>query len=117
MIITAIGLFALAALLGMMLITFVLSGKETPKAVVFTHGPLAAAGLVLLIIYGFKRGPGPVESIILFAIAAAAGLVMVTRDLTGQPIPRWLAIAHGLIAICGFVLLLIFAFGNPEDPL
>lgn len=117
MIITAIGLFALAAMLGMMLLSFVLSGKETPKAVVFTHGPLAVAGLILLIIYGAKRGPGPIESIILFAIAAAGGLIMVARDLTGKPIPKWLAIAHGLIAVVGFVLLLIFAFGNPDDPL
>lgn len=117
MIITAIGLFALAALLGMMLITFILSGRETPKAVVFTHGPLAAAGLVLLIIYSLKRGPGPVESIILFAIAAAGGLMMAKRDLTGQEVPRWLAITHGLLAITGFILLLIFAFSNPDDPL
>ena len=117
MIITAIGLFALAAMLGMMLLSFVLTGKETPKAVVFTHGPLAAAGLVLLIIYACRRGPGPIESIILFAMAAAGGVVMLGRDLTGKPIPRWLAIGHGVIAITGFILLLIFAINNPEDPI
>ena len=110
MITTAIALFSLAALLGMFLLTFVLRGKETPKAVVFTHGPLAAAGLVLLIIYLFQESPGPVESVVLFTIAAIGGVVMVYKDLTGKKIPKWLAIAHGLIAICGFIFLLIFAF-------
>lgn len=110
MIVTAVAFFALAAILGMLLLTFVLKGKETPKAVVFTHGPLAAIGLVLLIIYCFQEGPGPVESIILFAIAAAGGVIMLMRDLTGKTIPKWLAIVHGLVAVGGFVCLLVFAF-------
>lgn len=113
MILTAIGLFALAALLGMFLLTFVLQGKETPKAVVFTHGPLAAIALVLLIIYALRSGPGPTESIVLFVVAAMGGFFMLYRDLTGKPIPKWLAVVHGLLAVSGFVLLLLFAFGKP----
>ena len=110
MIYTAIALFSLAALLGMFLLGFVLKGKETPKAVVFTHGPLAAAGLVLLIIYAIDRSPGPLESIVLFSMAAAGGVVMLYRDITGKGIPKWLAIVHGLLAIAGFAWLLYFAF-------
>lgn len=110
MIYTAIALFALAAILGMVLLTFVLQGKETPKGVVFTHGPLAAAGLVLLIIYAFQQSPGPVEAIVLFAIAATGGIILVVRDLSGKAIPKWLAVIHGLTAVTGFVFLLVFAF-------
>ena len=110
MIYTAIAFFALAAILGMVLLSFVLKGKETPKAVVFTHGPLAITGFILLIIYSLKQGPGPTESIVLFAIAATGGLIMVIRDLTGRTIPKWLAIFHGLLAVGGFIFLLIFAF-------
>ena len=110
MIYTAIALFSLAALLGMFLLGFVLKGKETPKAVVFTHGPLAAAGLVLLIIYAIDRSPGHLESIVLFTMAAAGGVVMLYRDITGKGIPKWLAIVHGLLAIAGFAWLLYFAF-------
>lgn len=106
----AIGFFALAALLGMYLLSFVLRGKETPKAVVFTHGPLAAIGIVLLIVYIFKGGPNPWESLILFVLAALGGAYMLFRDLTGKPIPKILAIGHGLLAVTGFVLLLVFAF-------
>ena len=87
MIYTSIAFFALAAVLGMILLSFVLKGKETPKGVVFTHGPLAVIGLVLLIIYTVKN-PGPVESIVLFVIAALGGLILVIRDLTNKPIPK-----------------------------
>ena len=109
MLYTAIGFLALTAVLGMVLITFVLPGKETPKAVVFSHGFLAVIGLILLIIYSVKQAPGPIESIILFAIAALGGVVMVWRDLTRRPVPKWLAVVHGLLAIAGLVFLLIFA--------
>lgn len=114
MLITAITLFALAAILGMLLISFVLKEKETPTAVVFTHGPLAVVALILLIVYAFREGPNPTESIILFAIAAAGGIVMVTRDITRKPIPKWLAVVHAIVAIAGFVMLLIFAFFKPN---
>ncbi|MBK0404819.1 hypothetical protein I5M27_17640 [Adhaeribacter sp. BT258] len=106
----SIGFFALAALLGMYLLSFVLKGKETPKTIVFTHGPMAVVGLVLLIIYALKGGPNPTESLILFVLAAAGGLFMVFRDLTGKPIPKLLAVGHGLLAVTGFIFLLIFAF-------
>lgn len=110
MIIAAIVLFSLAALLGIFLLTFVLRGKATPKAVTFTHGPLAAAGLVLLIIYAFQHSLAPFESLILFIIAAIGGFVLIARDLTSSSVPKWLALLHGLIAVAGFILLLKFAF-------
>jgi len=110
MIYAAIGFFALAALLGIFLLTFVLKGKETPKGVVFTHGPLAIIGLVLLIIYCFKGGPDPIESIVLFILAALGGIFLIYRDLTGKAVPKSLAVVHGLLAVAGFVFLLLFAF-------
>lgn len=107
---TAIGFFALAALLGLYLLTFVLRGKETPKAIVFTHGPMAAIGVVLLVVYALKGGPNPTESIVLFVLAALGGVYMVIRDLSGKPIPKFLAVGHGLLAVTGFIFLLLFAF-------
>lgn len=111
MIISAIALFSLAALLGIFLLTFVLRGKQTPKAVAFTHGPLAAVGLVLLIIYTFLHSPAPIESLLLFVIAAAGGFVLIALDLTRTSVPKGLALLHGLIALSGLILLLRFAFG------
>jgi hypothetical protein len=110
MLATAIALFSLTALLGMFLLIFILKGRETPKAIVFTHGPLALAGIVLLIIYVVKHSPGPLESLVLFAITALGGIVLVFKDLTGKKVPKWLAVVHGLLAVTGFVFLLMFAW-------
>jgi hypothetical protein len=107
---TVIGLFALGALMGMYLLAMVLSSKETPKFVAFLHGIFVATALVILIAYSVNHGPGPIESIVLFIMAAVGGVVLIYRDITGKKIPKWLAVGHGLIAVSGFVLLLLFTF-------
>ncbi|WP_276134038.1 hypothetical protein [Polluticoccus soli] len=112
MLYTIIAVFALAAILGMTLLSYVLRSKETPKALMIFHGLFAATGLILLLSYVFGNSPGPKESAILFVIAALGGAVLVTKDLTGKPIPKWLAVTHGLLAVTGFILLLVFTFGN-----
>jgi hypothetical protein len=50
------------------------------------------------------------ESIVLFVMAALGGLVLIYRDMTGKSIPKWLAVGHGLIAVAGFIFLLIYTF-------
>ncbi len=111
MIYTSIAFFALAAILGMVLLSYIFREKGTPKAAVITHGLFAVIGLFLLIFY-VVNNPGPVESILLFVIAALGGVVMLVRDLSGKKIPKWLGVVHGLIAVCGFVFLLVFAFSK-----
>jgi hypothetical protein len=107
---TIIGLFGFGALIGVYLLTMILRNKETPKAVAFIHGGFVATALILLIIYVTKHEHGPVESMVLFILAATGGFVLIYRDLTGKKIPKWLAVGHGLLAVTGFVLLLIYAF-------
>ncbi len=107
-----IGLFALGALIGMYLLSLVLQKKETPKAIALVHGLFVATALVLLIIYYVDHGPGLLESVILFVVAALGGIVLFMRDLTGKPLPKWLAVGHGLIAVVGFVFLLVYAFAK-----
>ena len=104
------GLFALAALLGMYLLTLVLQNKETPKFVTLLHGLFAATALVILIIYACNDGPDMLASIILFVMAALGGFILVYRDITAKKIPKWLALAHGLLAVTGFVILLVKVF-------
>lgn len=105
-----IGLFALGAILGMYLLTFVMRNKETPKAVALIHGLFVAIALIMLINYSVKNGPGLTESIVLFVIAALGGFYLFYRDINAKPIPKWLAIVHGLAAVAGFGFLLVFAF-------
>ena len=110
MIWTAIGFFALAAIFGMLLLSYILQNKNTPKGLAFTHGPIAAIGIILLLIYCFMHRPRPLESLILFIIAALGGFVLIYRDITGKSVPKWFAIAHGSIAIIAFIFLIVFAF-------
>ncbi len=112
MIYTAIAFFALAAILGLLLLSYILRGKETPKGVAIGHGLLAATGLVLLIIYATSHTPRPMESVVLFVIAATGGFIVFTRDMANKSLPKWLPVAHGLIAVAGFVFLLLFAFNR-----
>ena len=105
-----IGLFALGAIIGMYLLTFVLQSKKAPTAVALIHGAFVAIALVLLIVYTVNNGPGPIESIVLFVVAALGGFYLFYRDVTGKVVPKWLAIVHALAAVTGFLLLLIFTF-------
>lgn len=108
MLLTAIACFSLAAILGILLLSYVLGNKPTPKGLAFIHGPIAVVGVVLLIFYSFYHSPTPIESILLFMVAALGGLILIFRDLTGKSIPKWLALTHGLIAIIAFIFLISF---------
>ncbi len=113
MLITTIILFALAAVLGLILITKVLKEDETPKPVVYSHGAAAAIGLVLLIIAYLNQGDSfLLIAVLIFVVAALGGFVLFGRDIKEKPIPKWLAIVHALAAVTGFVMLLIAAFGS-----
>lgn len=110
MLYTIIALFALAAIMGMILLSFVLKSKRRPRAVMVIHGLLAVTSLVLLFSYIGNNRPGPVESAVLFVIAALGGIIMAIRDLSGKTVPKALAVVHGLLAVSGFIFLLVFAF-------
>jgi hypothetical protein len=110
MIYTAIAIFAVAAMIGLYLISFVLQKKETPKAIAVVHGLLAATALILLIIHTINTGADLVQIIVIFVITALGGLVLFARDLMGKSLPKALAVAHGLLAVTGFIFLLVYAF-------
>lgn len=113
MLLTTIILFALAAVLGLVLLTRVLKEEDTPKAVVYSHGTAAAVGLILLIIaYSNQGGSLLMTSLLVFIVAALGGFVLFGKDLSGGEVPKWLALVHGSAAVVGFVLLLVAAFGG-----
>jgi Na+/phosphate symporter len=104
-----IGMFGIAAILGIYLLTLVLANKNTSKGVAFAHGFMAILALAMLIVYSLSNIDGPAECVVLFGIAAFGGLVLIYKDLSGKPIPKWLALGHGIIAVLGFVFLILFA--------
>lgn len=108
MLFTALALFAIAAMLGLYLLSFILKNKNTPKKIAFTHGPVAILGLIILYVYALRYDPAPIISIVIFTFAALGGLMIIYKDLTGRPIPKGLAIGHGLTALVGFATLIYF---------
>jgi hypothetical protein len=78
---TAIALFALAAVAGLIVLLKVLKGEPTPKPIVYVHGALGATALVLLLLaMGRPDGP-PMYTVVLFVIAAIGGIIVFVIDL------------------------------------
>jgi len=103
----SIGIFALAAVMGLIILKSWMTAAETSRTVVYAHGIAAALALVLLLLYMLQYPSQTVQaSFGLFVLAAIAGFFMFFRDLKGKFSPTWLAIVHGLVAVSGFVLLL-----------
>ena len=103
-----IGLFALAAVIGLIILKNWLTAGHTPRTVVYAHGIFAAIALVLLVVYFLSHPAGSLRtSLILFVVAAVAGFYMFFQDLQGKFSPVWLAVLHGIVAVSGFVFLLL----------
>ena len=107
----AITIFGLTALVGMYLLTLILSDKKRPLVAMVIHGVFALTGIILLILF-CVHNPGPVTSLVIFGLAALGGIMLFYTDVTGKQVPKWLAIAHAGAAITGFALLLVFAFSQ-----
>ncbi|KTD16048.1 hypothetical protein [Legionella jordanis] len=111
MLILSIIIFAIAAALGVYLLSYVLAEKNTPKGVVMIHGGVAALGIISLIIYSFLYTT-PLASLLIFILAALGGFFMFGWDILGHKVPKSMALGHGLIAVAGFILLLYFALSH-----
>lgn len=108
----AIVLFAIAAIVGLTILIKWLGKKEVSRTVVYTHGAFAAVALVLLVVYALQNpGNYPQLALILFIIAALGGFYMFFRDLQSKMSPYSVAFLHALLAVAGFVSLLVFALG------
>lgn len=105
--IASILLFMAAALLGLTLLLYVLKNKNTPKALVLSHGFFATLGLVILVIYALKYDSDLLSVAFIFVLAAIGGFTLAIRDLLGLSVPKWLAVGHGVIAMMGVILLLV----------
>src|SRR5690606_1553691 len=107
----SIGLFAVSAVLGLVILIRWLTQKAAPKSVIYSHGIFAAIALVILIAYAVQNPENfPKASLVLFILSALVGFYMFFRDLKHKMSPMSVAVAHALVAVCGFVALLLFAF-------
>lgn len=105
----AIGLFVLAAVFGLIVLTAILRNRPTPKPVVFIHGGVATIALLIVIFFiAQHQGSGPIASLVLFVVAALGGFTLFMIDMKQKPVPKWLAILHPLIAVSGLIALILF---------
>ena len=104
-------LFAVAAVFGLTILAKWLTKKEVSSTVIYAHGIFAAVALVLLVVFAINNPEGyPQVALILLVIAALGGFYMFFRDLQKKMSPYSVAFVHALLAVAGFVALLLYAF-------
>jgi len=89
-------------------------GKTMSPAAGYAHGVLALAAFVLLIVFysAAHLAKPPNLAYQLLALSLVAGFVFFGINLGTRKPPRWLALAHGVLALAGLVFLLLFVFAG-----
>lgn len=113
---TAAVLLALAAVGGLLMAVIRFRGADRPPTLfLMGHGVLAAAALTLLIYAAATVGLPPLgmASLAVLSIVAVVGAALnLLYHAKMLPIPKTPIVIHGLVAVVGFVLLLL-AISNP----
>lgn len=104
-----IGLFAVAAVVGLTMAIAALQGKFPPVPSAILHGVLAAAALVLLLMAVLVKGAGGAALWALgcLLLAAIGGFTLAFGfHARKKPLPPAFVAGHALIAAVGLLLLL-----------
>ena len=113
---TASVLLAISALGGLTMAIIRFSGKpQPPIALAMLHGFLSAAALTLLLYAYFTVGLPALAcwALVLFLVAAAGGAFLnLGYHWNMEPLPKGIIVAHAVLAVAGFTLLLIAAWGG-----
>lgn len=115
MVVLMIALFAAAAIGGATLAVLHFTGRKLPMALALLHGLLAVAAVIVLIIAVVKLSAAGllVIAVIIFALAALGGLgLFLGFYLPKKKLPSAGVVMHGLLAVSGFVLVLVFALSH-----
>lgn len=110
LLIVTLVLFGLAAVLGLVVAFQIFKKRPTSKGVALSHGAVAAAGLVGLILHAAKNPTRLLATaIVLLVIAAVGGAVVFVNDLKGKAGPVGLVVVHVLVALTAVALVLVVA--------
>lgn len=101
---------ALAILIGVIMTGYLFQDKEIPKGLPLLHGGMAGIGIILLVVFAFTTEDQTKNwnLIVVFLVAAVGGLYLFEKDITHQKVPKKIAVIHALIALGGFVWLIIY---------
>ena len=114
---SAVIVFAIAAVGGLILAMHVLRNRFAPWLLSIVHALLGAAGLVLVLLAVIGGGGGSLilGALLTLAVAALGGFFLASLHLRKRLPPRAVVIVHALLAIIGFGLLVIGVFA-PSVP-
>ncbi len=108
MLVYALVIFAIAALGGLALASFVLRGKFAPWALSVVHALLGAVGLIILIVL-LVRGSTVQQVLagfVLLLVAALGGFFLASFHLRGKLPHKAVVAVHAVLAVAGFLTLL-----------
>src|SRR5262245_42929546 len=108
-----LGLFAVAALIGLYMASRVFAGNMPPWAAGIIHALAGATGLVLLALAYINGGITQMAAIALgvLVLAALGGFFLGSFHIRKQVAPKPVVVIHALVAVVGFGLLAVAAFG------
>ncbi|HEX5420446.1 MAG TPA: hypothetical protein VFY39_10645 [Gammaproteobacteria bacterium] len=107
MLASAVVVFAIAAVGGLILALHVLRDKFAPWLLSILHALLGAAGLILLILTVLRQTSSlSLASLILFFVAALGGFFLASLHLRKRLPPKGVVVLHAVLAVAGFALLL-----------
>jgi uncharacterized membrane protein HdeD (DUF308 family) len=101
--------------IAMALIRFT-AGTNPPAWLAMLHGMLSASAVTLLLYASFTTGLPPLAhvALVLFLLAAAGGATLnLGYHWKFLPLPTWLVITHAVVAVAGFLCLLVALFARP----
>jgi hypothetical protein len=109
----AVVVFAVAALGGVMLATYVLQGRLAPWALSLLHAGLGAAGLLLLIYAALTTAIShmALAALVILAVAALGGFYLASIHLSEKVAQPPVVVIHAGVAVIGFLTLLGVVFG------
>jgi uncharacterized membrane protein HdeD (DUF308 family) len=101
--------------IAMALIRFT-AGTNPPAWLAMLHGMLSASAVTLLLYASFTTGLPPLAhvALVLFLLAAAGGATLnLGYHWKSLQLPTWLVITHAVVAVAGFLCLLVAVFARP----
>ena len=111
--------FIFAALMGLTMAVLHFKGIKSGKAMGLAHGFFALSGVALLAVGLFRVGADLGWWLLAsFAVVAAGGIYLFSRQVRDEPWPAAVIVAHGGLAIVTVVALGLWlgVRGEPEDP-
>lgn len=114
MLTTALVLFALGALGGLIMAVRIFNNQTIPAILAVGHGLLVASGLILLLIDVLNGVGGTIAQISLgvLLVAALGGFYLLTFHIRKSAHPRGMVVIHALAAVVGVGCLVAAAMGS-----